>query len=1129
MRIYNSTFWANKTFQSTESGALLLGGPVRIANSTIVGNSGSTSGGLYLYPSSDTWLVNTIVADNTGTSPDIAGRVYSVGNNLIRSRTGSVIDGNVSSNLYDVSPLVGALANNGGPTHTLALLANSPARNAGSDCVLTFDGCGGVPHLALSTDQRGSGFPRKRGSSVDIGALESSVVTVTNNADSGTGSLRQAVIDAQPFDSISFASPFFDQARTITLSGPLVIAKPLTIAGPGAALLTIDGNNVTRQMNIDAGGQVQLSGARFTRGNPGAGIGAGSILINGGVLNASDIEISQGTSQQGGCLYNNGTLTLQRAVLRQCQANFAAAFFNENGRTASLTDVRIESSISSGPGGGIGSFGTLNLIRTSVSGNQATYGAGLLNYGVATLANVTLSGNSASQAGGGGAYLGLNSTTTLSHTTITDNSSVLIGGGITAEGGAVIQLRNTVIAGNSAGSGAPDVQGMLTSQGYNLIGESAGNSFAAGSDLTGVTVGAPARLAPLADNGGFARTHAPLANSLLDDAGGSSTLMVDARNLSRVVDFSDLANAAGGNGSDIGAYEIQVSTPVNVVAAAATGGVSVSFTGGANGGLAISSYLARCGNQTATGAASPILVVGLPVGSAVTCTVTAFSDALSGIPSMPSNSVTPGEVPGAPIIGLVTAGNGQASVMFTAPASNGGSPITRYNATCGARSASALAAPISVIGLTNGQSVQCVVTATNAIGTGPASATSNSVTPGLPGAFAYIPKVSAASVAVVDLATGSVAANIGVGSGNTGVAVSPDGARVYLVSQNLGQVTVINTQSNAVVGTIAVGPSPWSAVVAPDSAKVYVTNSGNSTVSVIDAATNTVTGTIPVFNNPFGIAITPDGSRVYVTNGGSNAVSVIDTSTQAVVATLTAGMDPIGVAISPDGLRAYVTSQTQNNVTVFDTASHSVLGRIPVGNTAYGVVVGRDSRRVYVGNANGNSVSVIDAVSRTVIATVPVGSRPEGIDVSPDGSRCTWSTGTAARSVRSIPVPIRCWAKSISVAGPPFVMGRFVAVGGIAPVFTSNPPPNGVIGTPYTHTLVTSGTPGASFVLESGNLPPGLSLNGQVISGTPTALGTSTGQLRATNGLPGAASQAFSIQIVRGTTGPGNNHFGHTG
>ena len=171
--------------------------------------------------------------------------------------------------------------------------------------------------------------------------------------------------------------------------------------------------------------------------------------------------------------------------------------------------------------------------------------------------------------------------------------------------------------------------------------------------------------------------------------------------------------------------------PTNVIASAA--GISqlnVSYTPPANnGGANITSYTALCGTLSASGLANPLLVSGLPKGVPVSCTVTATNSAGPGPASSPSAAVAPLGVPDAPTIGNAVAGDGQVTISFTAPSNTGGSPITQFTATCGGLTASGANSPLTVSGLSNGISVSCTVTATNAQGVSPASGASNSVTP----------------------------------------------------------------------------------------------------------------------------------------------------------------------------------------------------------------------------------------------------------------------------------------------------------------------------------------------------------------------------------------------------------------
>ena len=182
-----------------------------------------------------------------------------------------------------------------------------------------------------------------------------------------------------------------------------------------------------------------------------------------------------------------------------------------------------------------------------------------------------------------------------------------------------------------------------------------------------------------------------------------------------------------------GAPTVSAATPGN-------GSATLTITAPAStGGSAISGYTASCSasgqaTRQQTGAASPVTVTGMTNGVAYSCSAAATNSVGTGAAS-PAVLVTPVGPPGAPVSVLATAGLAQASVSFSAPASNGGSAITGYTATCGSQSAAGITSPLVVTGLPAGVAVTCTVIATNAAGPGPASAASNGVVPvGVPAA-----------------------------------------------------------------------------------------------------------------------------------------------------------------------------------------------------------------------------------------------------------------------------------------------------------------------------------------------------------------------------------------------------------
>jgi len=177
--------------------------------------------------------------------------------------------------------------------------------------------------------------------------------------------------------------------------------------------------------------------------------------------------------------------------------------------------------------------------------------------------------------------------------------------------------------------------------------------------------------------------------------------------------------------------------PIGVTATAGNAQATVRWTPpGTDGGSVITGYTitASTGAQTATatGSTTSATVSGLTNGTAYTFTVVATNSVGNGPPSAPSNSVTPG-TPLAPAAVTATAGDGQATVAWTAPAVNGVSAITGYTVTSspGGRTVTVNGSTTTarVTGLTNGTSYTFTVTATNAVGIGPPSPPSNAIVP----------------------------------------------------------------------------------------------------------------------------------------------------------------------------------------------------------------------------------------------------------------------------------------------------------------------------------------------------------------------------------------------------------------
>jgi hypothetical protein len=287
-------------------------------------------------------------------------------------------------------------------------------------------------------------------------------ITVTNNLDSGSGSLRQAVLKASSGDRIVFSPATFNHAVTITLSRQIEISKSLTIDGATSNVVTptLSGNGITRTFQVDPATNVTLKRLRIVNGScagcPGGGIynqGTLSLTLSALISNTAS---SGGVTGGGGAIYNDTSATLNVSgctfISNSAIGRYGGAIYNAVSATVSITSSSLTGNStvwvngSGGMGGAVYNEGSLHVTNSNVIGNRAdnVYGGGIAHYdGSAVVINSTFTDNSTYQ--GGGIYS--RAPLTVTGSTFTRNTAAY-GGGISNRG--VGNLNSTTFISNTA-------------------------------------------------------------------------------------------------------------------------------------------------------------------------------------------------------------------------------------------------------------------------------------------------------------------------------------------------------------------------------------------------------------------------------------------------------------------------------------------------------------------------------------------------------------------------------------------------------------------------------------------------------------------------------------------------------
>jgi len=484
-----------------------------------------------------------------------------------------------------------------------------------------------------------------------VGVASAATLDVTSIADSGPGTLRDALANAADGDTINAAWVH----GTIRLtSGELFVSQNVVITGPGPNNLTVDGNYLNSVFHIGSNVVAKLTGLTITHGagdDIGGGIyndhamltlincaiinnfggGGGAGISNEGyfgsaTLNLVNSLVANNTnfveSSSGGGILNDAqdgiaTVTLEKSIVRDNSTGYLGGGIFNDGFDGNATVVVVNSTLKNnnayGSGGGIYNAGwsgtaSVTLENSTVTENQAGTGGGVYNAGyggtaLVIITNCAITDNRCLYYGGGGGLFngisGGSALMKLANSTISENSADFAGGIFSGEdyvvpiigpGDASLQILNCTISDNlaeaiylvnGAGTGTVEIgstiinastlgstissgSSLVTSLGYNLSSDDGGGVLTNATDL----INTDPRLGPLRDNGGPTWTQALLPDSPAIDQGknfSGSPFDQRGHRFARTFDNPFIPNATGGDGTDIGAFEVQTINPAQPV------------------------------------------------------------------------------------------------------------------------------------------------------------------------------------------------------------------------------------------------------------------------------------------------------------------------------------------------------------------------------------------------------------------------------------------------------------------------------------------------------------------------------------------------------------------------------------
>lgn len=297
--------------------------------------------------------------------------------------------------------------------------------------------------------------------------------------------------------------------------------------------------------------------------------------------------------------------------------------------------------------------------------------------------------------------------------------------------------------------------------------------------------------------------------------------------------------------------------------------------------------------------------------------------------------------------------------------------------------------------------------------------------------LAFVANKGSNTVAVVDLGSVRVVAQVAVAPKPRELVVRPGGREVYVTSES-GALAVISFPELRVSKTIPLRGPAQSLAFSPDGRSFYVivTQSGSSEIVFGDGEHGRVppdgSGVRVAYRAGAGsLALTPNGKTVIVTDTTHNRLVFVSTESRKILGTVDVGKGPGAMAVLPNGSKVFVADTLEEKISAADVASHQILSHIeisskpnalllkpdggelfvlsaqgiativdafhdnveqtfPTGRGTAAAVIRRDQSVLYLANAGDGSVTCLDTENRVVLNSTHVGIEPRALALTPD-------------------------------------------------------------------------------------------------------------------------------------------------